>query len=420
MSESNLPFISVILPTHNRKEMLRRALEAMANQSYPEDLYEVVVVDDGSTDGTADFLAEFSLPHLHLRYLTGEQKGPAAARNLGVWQARGEVILFTGDDCIPDADLLLKHGRRHQAEKDIAVLGYVDWHPEANLNPLMHLLAHHGQTAYPMMENPDRVGPQFFYTSNVSAKKEHLVQAGGFDEDFKWAALEDTELGMRLARLGVRLVLERAAITYHHHEHTWQSIAGRQRALGRAAAVFIRKDPELREELGIDDLADPEFFERFARALLHFWYLQGIAQEMGAAAASPAPADSELQLDFSSWLNTTTVRFMTRLLGRTRTAEEQVRLLRRLEESKERLIRQQEAKLRQQEGRLRQQEGRVRQLDERIRSLKERIREHEEHIGRLRTEIEGLEAFARKVRSSLPYKIARGLKRILRPSGPQT
>jgi glycosyltransferase involved in cell wall biosynthesis len=415
------------MPTHNRKEMLQRALEGMANQSYPEHLYEVVVVDDGSTDGTAEFLAQFSLPHLRLRHVSGEQKGPAAARNLGIQHAHGEVILITGDDCIPDADLLLHHGRRHQAEADIAVLGYVDWHPEANLSPLMHLLSHHVQTGYPLIEDSERVAPQFFYTSNVSVKKEHLLRTSGFDEDFKWAAYEDVELGMRLARLGVRLVLERAAITYHHHEHDWQSIAGRQRVVGRAAVVFARKYPEIGSRLRFDDLANPEFFERFAYSLIQYWFLEGVAQEMSGQTACSLE-DSELQLDFPSWLNSTTARWMTRLLERTRSAESDVKLFREQVARRDAAIRQRDTAIQQRDAAIqqrdtairernatiREQNAALRHRDEWIRQRDERILSYEEHVCRLRAELEGLEAFTRKVRGSLLYRTLTAIKRLLR------
>jgi len=438
MSQNELPFISVVIPTHNRKEMLPRALEGLAAQTYPEDRYEVVVVDDGSTDGTAELLRQFSLPHLRLRHIASEARGPAAARNLGLQQAGGEVILFTGDDCIADADLLLHHGRRHSREDGIAVLGYVDWHPECRLDSLMHFLGHYVQTAYPRMGDPERVGAGHFYTSNVSARKEHLLQAGGFDEDFRWAAYEDVELGLRLAGIGVRLVLERAAITYHHHQHTWQSIAGRQRAVGRAAVVFARKHPELRHDLGVDNLANPEFFEHFTRALLDYWHLQGVAQEMSGQ-TSLGPEDSEIQLDFPAWLNSTMARHMTRLLERTRVAEREAQGLRRLVETKERLIGQIEARAREQilrrDEQIRQRDAGIRRRDEQIRQRDEhiryrdelihhrnqQIRAHEEHVRRLRIELEGLEAFARRIRAFPPYRVLswakRALRRLLRPPG---
>src|SRR2546421_12644556 len=91
-SMSALPTLSVIIPTYNRKILLREALKSLTRQTYPHDRIEVIVVDDGSTDGTAGIAAEaFSFS---LRYFSESNQGDAAARNLGARQRQADILVF--------------------------------------------------------------------------------------------------------------------------------------------------------------------------------------------------------------------------------------------------------------------------------------------------------------------------------------
>src|ERR1700749_3923878 len=99
--------LTVIIPTYNRVELLAKALAGYEKQSAPELIRELLIVDDGSTDGTESFVREFCRKsHLPLRYLRQSNKGPAAARNLGVSAAQSSLILFTDSDIIPSHDLV--------------------------------------------------------------------------------------------------------------------------------------------------------------------------------------------------------------------------------------------------------------------------------------------------------------------------
>ena len=97
------PMISVVIPTYNRAPELETCLTALAAQTLSPDQFEVLVIDDGSSDSTSSLLETLSSGNpMDLRYFVQPNEGPAAARNAGIEQAKGEWIAFTDDDCIPD------------------------------------------------------------------------------------------------------------------------------------------------------------------------------------------------------------------------------------------------------------------------------------------------------------------------------
>ncbi|HUT02314.1 MAG TPA: glycosyltransferase [bacterium] len=214
--------VSVIIPTHNRSQVLLRCLNALIEQrrDFPGS-FEIVVVDDGSTDGTAQAVNAFreNCP-VELRLVQlGSQAGPAAARNRGLAAARFQIVIFIGDDIIVEPGFLRRHCAMHRRFRggSVAVLGYTTWHPELKITPFMGWLEDAGeQFDYGFVE---REGPtwQHFYTSNISLKRRFMLENGVFDEDFKQAAFEDTELGFRLFERGLRIVYCKDALAYHLH-----------------------------------------------------------------------------------------------------------------------------------------------------------------------------------------------------------
>src|ERR1700693_4669014 len=127
--------LSFIIPTYNRKDLLAKALEGYLAQSSPEFVHELLVVDDGSTDDTESMVREFSgRSPIMIRYLRQANKGPAAARNLGIREARSSIVLFTDSDIVPERELVSQHmeWHRNNPQTGAAVLGYVTWPPEIN------------------------------------------------------------------------------------------------------------------------------------------------------------------------------------------------------------------------------------------------------------------------------------------------
>ncbi|KJR41168.1 glycosyl transferase family 2 protein, partial [Candidatus Magnetoovum chiemensis] len=101
---------SVIIPTYNRSGTLSRCLEALSAQDFPFDKFEVIVCDDGSSDDTAAAVTRFKAS-LTLKYIRQDNKGPAAARNLGILNSIGKYLLFLNDDAIAADNLLTNHSR---------------------------------------------------------------------------------------------------------------------------------------------------------------------------------------------------------------------------------------------------------------------------------------------------------------------
>ncbi|HEU5250105.1 MAG TPA: glycosyltransferase [Thermoanaerobaculia bacterium] len=243
---------SVVVPTYRRPDTLFRVLDALGRQDSPPD-FEVVVVDDGSGDGTDERLRVYRAPY-PMRCFSQENAGPARARNLGVEEARGDIVLFLGDDTVPEPQLLSVHARAHEERRDfpVAVLGYTTWPRERRVSPFLHHINEYGlQFGYGLIEDPEAVPFNFFYTSNISLPRRLLVDAGLFDTTFPHAAWEDIEIAYRLTKEGMKIVYRPQAVARHYHDITFRSFRRRQEKSGEAAAIFFERHPELGDFLGV-------------------------------------------------------------------------------------------------------------------------------------------------------------------------
>jgi GT2 family glycosyltransferase len=269
--------LTVVVPTYNRSDLLGETLRKLLHeQSASADDYEIVVVDDGSTDETPSVVAAVGAPESRLRYYRQENRGPAAARNLGTREAKGKIILFTGDDCIPERGLILAHLQAHERTGDVGVVGHVAWHPDLEMTPLMLFLDHGVQFGFTYINDPENVTFWTFYTANCSIQRHWLEEAGGFDEDFRHAAYEDIELAYRMMQRGLRIVYRRAALTYHHHAPSLDRHLARTRLCGRAAVTFWRKHSELKKDLGIIEAARAVTVNSFFEAATSYAHALGV------------------------------------------------------------------------------------------------------------------------------------------------
>lgn len=244
--------LSVVVPTYRRPDTLFRVLDGLGTQTSPPD-FEVVVVDDGSGDLTPVRLREYRAPY-PLRWFSQENSGPARARNRGVEESRGEIVLFLGDDTVPEPQFLSVHARAHAERRDhpVAVLGYTTWPRERRVSPFLHHINEYGlQFGYGLIDDPESVPFNFFYTSNISLSRRLLVDAGLFDTTFPHAAWEDIEIAYRLTREGLKIVYRPEAVARHYHEITFRSFRRRQGKSGEAAAIFFERHPELGDFLGV-------------------------------------------------------------------------------------------------------------------------------------------------------------------------
>ncbi len=243
------PKISVVIPTFNRKETLAFCLRALERQKIPPGVAEVVVVNDGSTDGTAGFLDEaVACAPDRLRVVRQINRGPAAARNAGIALARAPLVLLLDDDVVAEPGLLRAHIDWHRLRPDPmdAVLGYVRWSPEIEVTPFMRFIDANGmQFAYDRIRDGERVGFRYFYTCNLSIKRSVLLHHP-FHSQFRAPAFEDTELGYRLDRAGLALYFHRAAAAHHQRAVGFDEFRERMRRAGASLRILHDAQPELR------------------------------------------------------------------------------------------------------------------------------------------------------------------------------
>lgn len=207
------PSISIIIPTFSRPDMLKKCLYSMSLLQYPRDKFEVIVVDDGSSDPIAPLVKTYQ-NGLNIQLVSQRKAGPATARNSGAGQAKKEYLVFTDDDCILTPDYLSKLALRLQNEPEAMIGGHT-------INALPHnLYAATSQLLINYLYTYLNIPPQkiSFFTSNnltVSAKQFHAI--GGFDTSFSLAAGEDRDICDRWHNAGFKMLYEPKLIVYHAH-----------------------------------------------------------------------------------------------------------------------------------------------------------------------------------------------------------
>jgi len=255
--------VSVVVPTHNRKMTLRKCLRALEEQTVLPQEFEVVVVDDGSTDGTREMLESERFP-FSLTYLHQPNSGPGMARNLGVTRAQGEIVLFVGDDILADPQLLEQHLIAHSEMpgEATAILGHIDWPPGLPRSPVMDFVCGDSslQFAYTHIPHLPKLDYRFFYTSNISLRRRFLVDAANdgvrFDPLFRYAAFEDSEFAFRLQSRGLDLRYHSDALAYHDHLMDIAGFGRREYHAGMMAVVFYRMHPQLDPQLDVRWIGD--------------------------------------------------------------------------------------------------------------------------------------------------------------------
>ncbi|QPN66161.1 glycosyltransferase family 2 protein [Synechococcus sp. CBW1006] len=238
-------FLSVVIPTYNRLPILRKCLLALEAQQLaaPVEDFEVVLVDDGSTDDTVTWLEQQADLLPHVRLIRQEHGGPAEGRNRGVDHAHGDVIVFIDSDLVVLPDFLCCHARAlqrsWQSRGDKLCFTYGAVINTANFE---------APTSEPHKLNDHSWA--YFATGNVAIDRELLERAGLFDTSFRLYGWEDLELGERLRRLGVVLVRCPEAAGYHWHPplslEQIPDLIRVERERAKMGLVFFRKHPTRR------------------------------------------------------------------------------------------------------------------------------------------------------------------------------
>lgn len=233
------PALSVVIPTRNRLEILMSTLRALARQREVGGRIEVLIVDDGSTDGTPDLVRGSVFEVFDQRVIALDPGGPARARNRGVAEASAERVLLLGDDTVPTPLAVAAH-LKAASSREVAVQGRIDWDPDRPVTEVMDFLA--------------PAGPQFWFRGLTEGSEVPWAQVLGsnlsaptrwfreepFDERFTDACMEDTELSWRWRRHGwTTLWSEHALCHHHHHYETIEPFIERQERAGRWARLAV-------------------------------------------------------------------------------------------------------------------------------------------------------------------------------------
>lgn len=236
------PAISVIVPTFNREIGIRRTLSGLASQQLRSGTFETIVVSDGSTDGTNDYLTGGSLP-LPIVSIVQENSGPAAARNRGIEAAQGELVIFLDDDILPDSGLIQAHVDAHErSDGRLITIGPMLNPTDVKLDRLVAWEQRMLYKQYDAMTSGDfATSSRQFYTGNAAIRRHHLVELGGFDETLRRA--EDVELAYRLRDRGMEFEFLTEAISYHYASRSYTSWRSNAYLYGRNDVTFGR-DPD--------------------------------------------------------------------------------------------------------------------------------------------------------------------------------
>ena len=239
--------VSVVVPTYNRLNTLRVVLPSLLAQTLDPAVYEVVIADSRSSDGTAEFVRETiaSVGDDRLRYVPGPYTGRASARNAGIAAARAPVVLFTDADIIASPDLVERHARGHReanASKLVAIVGC-----ELQVQSLEDYRRQRDDASQRRPLHPPgrrKLSWLYFLTGNASVRRDDLLAIGSFDEAFTGYGHEDLELGYRLAKHGVEIRYDPHAINYHWHPVGYDEQIARMELAGRSTVRFYRKHPD--------------------------------------------------------------------------------------------------------------------------------------------------------------------------------
>ena len=249
MTSETVPFLSVIIPTYARPTQLARCVEALSCQDYPKDRFAIVVVDDGSPTPAAEVLGQTDgLPHVEV--IRQKQSGPAVARNAGAERARGSLLVFTDDDCVPHAGWLRAFSSAHVENPKAAFGGNaINALRENRFSVASQLLIDYLYTYF----NADPSAARFYTSNNFAVPAEIFREIGGFPANFPLAAGEDRELCDRLVALGHTLRHVPDARIDHHHGLTLRRFLRQHFGYGRGGFQFQRA----RAQRGMESQIEP-------------------------------------------------------------------------------------------------------------------------------------------------------------------
>lgn len=238
--------IAVVVPAYNDSENLREVLARLADQTLPPDAYEIVVVDDGSTDATPAVIAGAAKASATIRPVRLDTNGGrAAARNAGVRASRAPIIVFIDSDVLVGQDFLARHLEMHESAR----------RPVVGRGPVVTIPTRVVPARPPM----NGISSAYLDTANASIPRQALLDAGLFDEGFRVYGWEDFDLGIRLQAQQIPRVFSKAALAFHVvpplTEESLDRYMRKEEERARTALYLLRKHPGLSTRMLIQDTA---------------------------------------------------------------------------------------------------------------------------------------------------------------------
>lgn len=240
-----MPKVSVVIPTWNRADLLARTIDKIEHQTLSRDQYEVIVIDNDSTDHTQSVLDQKSRTFSRLKTFSQRKRGAAATRNVGIRAATGDIVLFIDDDIQAEPNLVEAHWQYHRKHRSSSIIGGLITPWNDCRDAFLRYLRDRG------IFNPYSIarGPMdfsYYHTGNVSTARTVLQKLDGFNEQFAMYGMEDIELGYRLERHGSRMVHGPDAKAVHEYFPTYRQFIQRCEQAGYSLGKLIELHPELR------------------------------------------------------------------------------------------------------------------------------------------------------------------------------
>jgi glycosyltransferase involved in cell wall biosynthesis len=227
--------VSIVMPAYNAERTISDCLKSLAEQDFKGD-YEVVVVDDGSTDSTPDISSRFE----NVRLIRQENAGPAAARNRGAKEAKGDIILFTDSDCVPEKDWVSQMMRSFEEDPDIS--GVKGRYMTRQKELVARFVQLEYEDKYDYMKRHKYI--DFIDTYSAGFKKGVFLQMQGYDSEFPVACAEDVELSYRMSRQGHKMVFNPSAVVYHIHPNGLWDYLKKKYKFAYWRMLAVKKNPD--------------------------------------------------------------------------------------------------------------------------------------------------------------------------------
>ena len=241
--------VSVVIPTYQRCNSLKRLLTALNAQSFQQDEFEVIVSIDGSDDGSREMIDNFKAPYL-LRCLWERNRGKAAACNSGIRAANSDLLIILDDDMEPSTELVGSHYAAHQNNPYVCIVGAAPIKVDPNASPTIGQIADKFNSHIEKLSRPGyNLRIWDFYGGNFSIRKSVMTESGLFDESYKSYGYEDVEFAYRLLNRGIKIIFNAHAMCIQHYNDNFKGLAYKTINSGMNAVRLVNSHPDTFSEL---------------------------------------------------------------------------------------------------------------------------------------------------------------------------